>query len=63
MLPKNLTTAELETVYDQLAEALDAVPREQRVLFLTKLSLALANLLGDPAQVRQAIEAAKRDLD
>ncbi|TCZ63263.1 DUF2783 domain-containing protein [Roseicella aquatilis] len=63
MLPKILTNAQLEEVYDRIAEALDAVPAERRQLFLAKLALALANLLGDPAKVAQALEAAARDLD
>lgn len=63
MMPKGLTTAQLEDVYDRMAEALDAVPPDQRLLFLAKLSLALANLLGDPDKVAQALEAARRDLD
>lgn len=63
MLPKRLDTAGLEEVYDRLAEALDAVPADKRVLFLAKLSLALANLLGDAAGFAAALEAARRDLD
>ena len=63
MMPKLLSTAGLEGVYDRLAETLDEVPAEKRVLFLAKLSLALANLLGDPAQFATALEAARRDLD
>jgi hypothetical protein len=63
MMPKRLTTTQLEDVYDRLAEALDAVPPARRELFLAKLALALANLLGDPAQVAEALEAAARDLE
>ena len=63
MLPKRLSTAGLEEVYDRLAEALDALPAEKRVLFLAKLSLALANLLGDPQAFAAALAAARRDLD
>jgi hypothetical protein len=63
MMPKILSTAALEGVYDRLAEALDEVPAEKRVLFLAKLSFALANLLGDPAKFAAALEAARRDLD
>lgn len=62
MLPKRLSTPGLEDAYDRLAEALDAVPAEQRVLFLAKLALALANLLDDPAEFAAALEAARRDL-
>jgi len=62
MIPKILTTAQLETVYDLLAEALDAVPETQRLLYLAKLSLALANLVGDPGKVASAVVASQRDL-
>ena len=37
MMPKILSTAALEGVYDRLAEALDEVPAEKRVLFGTGL--------------------------
>ncbi|MEN0073413.1 MAG: hypothetical protein AAGC69_03465 [Paracraurococcus sp.] len=63
MLPKRLSTAGLEEVYDRLAETLDALPDERRLLFLAKLSLALANLVEDPAEVMAALAAAARDLD
>ena len=63
MLPKRLPTPALEDAYDQLADALDAVPAERRVLFLAKLSLALANLLDDPEGFTAALAAARRDLD
>ena len=62
MLPKRLGTPSLEDAYDQMAEALDAVPPDRRVLFLAKLALALANLLEDPAEFAAALEAARRDL-
>ena len=45
-----------------LAEALDEVPPDRRVLFLAKLALALANLLDNPAEFTAALEAARRDL-
>ncbi|WP_431267091.1 hypothetical protein [Dankookia sp. P2] len=62
MLPKRLATPALEAAYDQLAEALDDTPAEQRVLLLAKLALALANLLDEPAEFTAALEAARRDL-
>ncbi|MGO9356323.1 MAG: hypothetical protein ACLP1D_01465 [Xanthobacteraceae bacterium] len=62
MMPKILSTAELEQVYDLLAEAIDATPDDKRALMLAKLSLALANLVGDPAKVSAAVAAAARDL-
>lgn len=62
MIEKKLSTAEMEQVYDQIAEAIDRAGAEKTPLFLAKLSLALANLLGDRVLVSQAIEAALRDL-
>lgn len=62
MIPKKLGTAELEAVHDLIAEALDALPADQRLLFLAKLSLGLANLVGDAALVEQAVRAAGENL-
>ena len=62
MMPKNLTTAELERVYDLMAEGIDEAGPDQAPLFLAKLAFALANMLGDGAAVEGAIEAAMRDL-
>ena len=62
MLPKRLSTPALEDAYDRLAETLDEVPPDRRVLFLAKLALALANLLDNPAEFTAALEAARRDL-
>jgi hypothetical protein len=62
MIPKRLETTELEAVYDLLAEAIDRAGEARRDLFLAKLALVLANLLGDRAQVEAAVAAALRDL-
>ncbi|MDR3468022.1 MAG: hypothetical protein P4M07_18980 [Xanthobacteraceae bacterium] len=62
MMPKILSTAELEQVYDLFAETIDATPEGMRPLMLTKLALALANLVGDPAKIQAAVAAAARDL-
>lgn len=62
MIPKRLTTAQLERVYDLIAETVDSVPREKRELLLAKLALALANLVGDPDEVEAVAKAAARDL-
>jgi len=62
MLPKQLTTADLEAVYDRIATAIDAVGDEKTALFLAKLTLALANLVGDRTAIDQAIDGAMRDL-
>jgi hypothetical protein len=62
MIPKKLSTTELEAVYDLLAEALDAVPEEHRLLYLAKLSLVLANMVGSTGQVAAAVKAASDSL-
>jgi len=60
--PPALDVAGLESVYETLASALDAVGREQGELFLVKLALLCAREIGD-AQVLQAlVERAQKDL-
>lgn len=63
MIPARLSKTDLETVYDAIAEAVDAAPAERRELFLAKLAFVLAELVGDAGEVAEAIEAAARDLD
>jgi len=62
MLEKKLSTAQIETTYDLIAEGIDRAGEEKARLFLAKLSLALANLSGDLAAVRRAVDAALKDL-
>ena len=62
MLEKNLTTAALEEVYDRIAQGIDLAGEDKARLFLAKLCLALANLVGDSQAVTQAVDAALRDL-
>ncbi len=57
-----LSVEELEQVYELLAEAIDEVGAEHEAEFLTKMALALAERLGDPELVREAVEIAKRDI-
>ncbi|BDI04657.1 DUF2783 domain-containing protein [Sphaerotilus microaerophilus] len=53
----------LETVYDQLAQAIDQAAASGRTeLFLTKLALLNANALGSAERFQQQLEAALRDL-
>jgi sulfur relay (sulfurtransferase) complex TusBCD TusD component (DsrE family) len=59
---KNLDIPDLETVYDQLAQAIDTAGPEKSELFLVKLALLNANALADPAHTRRHIEAALKDL-
>jgi len=62
VIERKLTTAALEQVYDVIADGIDRAGEAKAKLFLAKLCLALANLVGDAAQVRQAADAALRDL-
>jgi hypothetical protein len=62
MVPKNMSDKDLEEASDQIAEAVDGVPNDKRVLFLGKLTLVLANMVGDTASIKSAINAALRDL-
>lgn len=50
-----MTQDDLETVYEAMAEAIDAEAPAARELFLARLALALADSLGDPAQCRTLI--------
>ena len=57
-----LNIAQLEQVYDTLAQAIDQAGPEHTELFLSKLSLLLANALGDDALVERLVQSALRDL-
>lgn len=46
---------ELETVYEALAEALDAAGPERETLFLTRLALLLAKDFSDAGRVKALI--------
>lgn len=58
-----LTLAQLETVYDTLAEAIDQAGPERRELFLVKLALLQAQVLGDEAAFADLTQRALKDLD
>lgn len=60
--PQALDIAGLESVYDQLAAALDAVGAQQSELFLVKLTLLAANELGSAQRFAELLQAAQRDL-
>ncbi len=62
MSQNTLDIAGLETVYDQLATAIDDVGAEKSELLLVKLALLAANQLGDARQFGEMIVAAQRDL-
>jgi hypothetical protein len=57
-----LTIPQLEQVYDTLAQAIDHAGPQRSEIFLSKLSLLMANALGDPTQVEQLVQSALRDL-
>ena len=54
----NLSVEANERLYDALAEAIDRAGPEHQALFLTKLSILLANHLGDETVIDQAIAKA-----
>ena len=58
-----MTQDALETIYEALARAIDAVGEDKSELFLAKLALSLGHELGDPARVTTLIEGCSRDLD
>ena len=57
-----LTIGGLETAYDQLATAIDAVGEDKSELFLVKLALLAAQQLGDETVFGDLIERAQKDL-
>ncbi len=62
MTPNGLSICGLETAYDQLATAIDAVGEGKSELFLVKLALLAAQHLGDEAVFANLIERAQQDL-
>jgi hypothetical protein len=61
-LPPALPVAELEIVYDTLAQAIDRAPDGKSELYLVKLALLLANELGSAQRVIDLSETALLDL-
>lgn len=57
-----LSTSQLETVYDTLAQAIDQAGPQHAELFLTKLCLLLSNQLGDDAAFASSVNNALADL-
>ena len=62
MIEKKMSIIEIEQLYDLIAEGIDKAGPDKMALFLAKLSLALANLVGDGKAVADAVLAAGRDL-
>jgi len=61
-MTSSLSTADLEQLYDRLAEAMDAAGPEKTPLMLVKLALLAAERIGDAALFTSLIEDAGRDL-
>ena len=57
-----LPFAELEPLYDLLADAIDAAGPERESLLLTRLALLQAHLDGDPQHFRSALAMAQAGL-
>lgn len=62
MSNENLSIAELETVYDRLATAIDQAGPDKAKLFLVKLALLNANALASAQVFESHLQAALRDL-
>jgi hypothetical protein len=62
MMAQATNIIEIERIYDLIAEGIDNAGPGNTELFLAKLSLALANLVGDSVQVSAAVTMAGRDL-
>lgn len=58
----HLSTADLELVYDQLAQAIDRAGPEKSELFLVKLAMLAAQALGDARAFTALTQAALQDL-
>lgn len=58
-----LTQAELEAVYDALAQAIDEVGPDKAPLMLTKLALLCANASGDAQWFQKQLTIAANHLD
>jgi hypothetical protein len=50
--------ADPDGFYQQLIDAVQHLPVEQALAFSARLNLILANQIGDPEALRQAIDAA-----
>lgn len=58
----SLTIPQLEQVYDCLAEAIDQAGPERTELFLSKLSLLMADAIGDEQRVAALVKTALLNL-
>lgn len=60
-MSQSMNVADLERVYDQLAEAIDRTGNDSE-LFLVKLALLAAEALNDVERFNELIECAVQDL-
>ncbi len=60
--PTALSIADLETVYDTLATAIDQAGQNKASLFLVKLALLNANALASADVFQTHVQAALQDL-
>ncbi len=58
-----LSLADLEAIYDRLADAIDTAGEDKAKLFLAKLAMISAGLIADRGKFEAAVDAALRDLD
>ncbi len=63
MTDSTLPFADLEAVYDRIAEGIDQAGPQKESLFLAKLAFSLAHHLGDRTAVDHCIEVALADID
>lgn len=62
MNEKTIAVADLEQIYDALAEGLDQAGEKQHSLYLTKLVLILSARLNNKDMALQAIKDSLKDL-
>lgn len=58
-----MAPADLEQIYERLAQQIDAVGEDMSELYLAKLALLLARQFGDVTIALQCIEDAAQSLD
>ncbi|EAV44566.1 hypothetical protein SIAM614_06798 [Roseibium aggregatum IAM 12614] len=58
-----MTPADLETVYEALAEQLDAIGPDRRELYLAKLALLLVHEIADAGRARSLVADAASNLE
>jgi hypothetical protein len=59
----HLTPPELEEIFAALSRALNEVAAAERVTFLAKLAMLLADEVADGGRVRELIASAQQDLE